>query len=113
MSISKKTPDQLKELKDTLKSCPHIQEVYFCDNGDHYFSVHEFQEKGKGTGKFYGRLKTENVLYKVVGERKFFKTQSVETPETEITETLNRDEVLNYGEEKKKSKKEVAENAQS
>lgn len=109
MSIAKKTPEQLKELKDTLRQYPHIEEVHFTDNGNHYFNKHEFIDKGKGTGKYYGFLNTELRVYKVVGERKFFKNQSVPRGDAEIVETLSRNDVLAYGEEKRPKVKVKAE----
>jgi hypothetical protein len=109
MSISKKTPEQLAELKNTLKQYPHILEVHFTDTGGHFFNKHELLNNGKKTGKFYGFLRTEMVVAKIVGERKFFKSQSIPTPEAEIVETLDRDEVISYGEEKKKAGRPKAE----
>jgi hypothetical protein len=95
MSIKLKTPQALEELQTTLKMYPHIQEVHFAGNGDHYFVKHEMKdEKKKGTGKFYGYLKCEQKVKKIVGERKFYAMSEVHTPETQIVETLTRDKIL-------------------
>jgi hypothetical protein len=105
MSISKKSPAQLKELQDTLVSCPHIAEVHFTKDGNHFlnkYELHDITKNGpKPSGKFYGHLKHDLVVSKIVGERKFYKHASVAEPKTEIVETLSRDEILNYDQKPK------------
>lgn len=96
VGISKKTPDALKQLKFTLRKCPHIEEVYFTQEGNHYFNKHDLPGAKKGDTKAYGHLNVAPVLYKVQGERKIYKMKSVDTPETEIVETLTREEVMEY-----------------
>lgn len=117
MSINKKNAEQLQELKSTLVKNSHIKEVHFTEKGAHFFNKHELVVDNNPTGKFYGSLKTEPKLAKVSGERKFFKLVSIANPETEIVETLPREDVLNYelkiepaeGETKKGKKTEPAE----
>ena len=94
MSSKLKSPEALAELQHTLRTNKHIEEVHFTGTGDHYFNTHELVTKGKATGKFYGHLKTNHEVSKIVGERKFFKLVSVENPEALIVESLTRDEVL-------------------
>lgn len=97
MGIHKKSEQDLQELKDTLTQCPHIEEVHFTAKGDHYFGAHKLDDKeSKHNGKLYGRLKVEQVKYKVVGEKVFFKNKSIHTPETEIVQSLSADEVQEY-----------------
>ena len=96
MGIERKTAAQLQELKDTLLVNTHIEEVFFTDAGDHFFTAHELVEKGKRTGKFYGYQKIKAVQVKGHGDRRLFKHESVHTPATFITETLSREEVLAF-----------------
>lgn len=98
--IDCKNRQQLLDLQATLEECLHIEEVYFTDKGDHYFNVHELMQAGKkgnvGTGKFYGSFKLEDVVYKTVGERKYYRKTKVHTPHTLITTTLTREEILDH-----------------
>lgn len=94
MSIKKKTPEQLKDLQTTLQSNPHIEEVHFAANGDHYFTKHELEDKIKKTKKAYGYLNAEPILSKVQGERKIFKIGPVHTAHAEIMESISRDKIL-------------------
>ena len=96
MGIERKTAVQVRELKDTLVLYPHIQEVFFTEAGEHFFTAHELVEKGKRTGKMYGYQKLKPVQVKTQGDRRVFKHESVHTPNTLITQTLSRDEVLSY-----------------
>jgi hypothetical protein len=94
MSVKNKLPKDTIELQQTLITCKHIEEVYFTETGEHFFSKHELVDKGKKTGKFYGRLSVEYQEYKTDGTRKYFKPVSIHTPEALIVETLSREEVL-------------------
>ncbi|WP_315823008.1 hypothetical protein [Paraflavitalea speifideaquila] len=89
MGINKKSEQALKDLKNTLRKYSHIEEVHFTAEGEHYFSCHEYAEpiidelgkqKGKKQTRKYGFLRSEMKVARVVGERKFFKSVSVETP---------------------------------
>lgn len=82
-------------LKDTVKKYPHIQNVYFTANGNHYFHVHELKVKGskKSSGQ-YGWLKLDQQKVGEDGGLPVFKNVAVENPETKITETLSREQVL-------------------
>ena len=117
MSIKKKTNEALKALQNTLIACPHIEEVHFAENGDHYFSVHEFTPKGAKKAKLYGRLKSAPVLKKVQGTREIFKIEPVETPEAEIIETLPRSDILamkiDEGQELSKKDQKIVDKLQS
>ncbi|MFL5807936.1 MAG: hypothetical protein ACJ749_00365 [Flavisolibacter sp.] len=87
-----------KELQDTVKMFPHIEDVHFTASGEHFFNVHEHQsvdDKGKkGVAKKYGRLNLEAVHVSNDGDRKIYKNKSVPAPETEIVKSLSREEVL-------------------
>jgi hypothetical protein len=108
MSIKLKTPEDLKDLQTTIKKNEHINEVHFSENGDHYYDKHELtdtgNDKGKGTGKYYGWLKTKSIIKTDNKGNKRSVMGSVENPEAEIIETLTRQEVLEY-----KPKKTAAE----
>ncbi|MDE3250792.1 MAG: hypothetical protein KGO82_19170 [Bacteroidota bacterium] len=97
MSIAKKTPQQLADLKNTLELNPHIEDVFFTAEGNHYFNAHELMDKkGKGTGKKYGYMGVKEEQYKVVGERRFYKLVSQPLLNTFITQEMTREEVLKY-----------------
>lgn len=76
------------ELYDTVEQNEHIQEVYFTKDNTHFLNKHELE------GKFYGRLKVKQVLSHSVGDKKFFKMETIHTPETLIVETLSRKDIL-------------------
>ena len=86
--IDKKNTADLVDLQNTLRSNKHITEVHFTATGEHYLNKYPLD------GKEYGMLKNEQVFAKIVGERKFFKLQSVATPESLIVQTLSRGEIL-------------------
>lgn len=98
MGINQKSPEQLAELQSTLEACEWIKEVHFTKDGNHYFNLHKL------AGKSYGFLRTKQEVAEVRGERKIYKHKSVHTPEAEITQTLSREEVLNYDESKLEGK---------
>lgn len=94
------------ELKETLRKMPHIQEVYFTESGAHFFNQYELKIKGKGTGEFYGRLKTDAEVYKVEGERKFYRTVSIADDDAKIAATFSREDILGTeGESAKRGKR--------
>jgi hypothetical protein len=101
MSIKAKNNKQLSELRDTLINMPHINEVHFTKDGDHFFEVHElnFDKSGKKglTTKKYGFLRTE-IVPVMIGNDKKYKHVNVHTPESEVVETLSREEILIYAE---------------
>lgn len=83
-----------ESLKDTVKKNPHIQTVYFAGNGNHYFHVHELKEKGKKSKGQFGFLKLNQEKVGEDNGRPVFKNVAVENPETKITETLSREQIL-------------------
>lgn len=97
-----------QDLHDTLESADHIEKVHFTKNGDHYFNVHEYEERvrsknGSGyssrkTGRLFGHLLTEiveeTVNLKGGAIDKKMKLRLMPNPKCEITETLTREEVL-------------------
>lgn len=87
-------PQISEALKETVKRNPHIQNVYFTGNGNHYFHVHELKEKGKKSKGQFGWLKLNQEKVGEENGRPVFKNVSVENPETKITETLTREQVL-------------------
>jgi len=93
MSIKNKPIADLKELQETLIACPHIQEVHFTSKGLHYFNKYELDDED-GNKRYFGYLNTSLEVYKIVGERKYFKLKSIENPKTEIVETLSRKQIL-------------------
>jgi membrane protein involved in colicin uptake len=84
-----------KELQDTVKANPHIQDVHFTAKGEHFFDFHELKEKGSGkvVGK-YARLGLEAVHVRNEGDRKIYKNQNVPLEDYKIVETLSREEIL-------------------
>jgi hypothetical protein len=44
------------DLKNTVVNNPHLKEVHFAENGDHYFGVHSHE------GDKYGRLTIEKTM---------------------------------------------------
>lgn len=98
-----------KDLQATVAANPHIEEVHFNANGDHYFNVHshqEIDEKGKPKGKEekYGRLSLQAVHVGNEGDRKIYKNKSIPVAETKIIKTMSREDIL-------KAKVEGAEDA--
>lgn len=83
-----------EELKATIAAHPHIQDVHFTATGEHFFNTHEHKEKGAKAAKTYGRLKLEAVHVGNEGDRKIYKNQNVPVPETEIVETVSREDIL-------------------
>lgn len=111
MSIKLKTTEDIIELQNTLKKCPHIQDVHFTENGSHYFDKHELtdtgNDKGKGTGRFFGYLNTKTVIRTDKMGNKRAVNVSVENPEAEIVETLTREEVLGMKIKKQKGENDL------
>jgi hypothetical protein len=97
-----------QDLRDTLLANEQIEKVHFTKTGNHYFNVHEYEERvrakdGSGyssrkTGKFYGHLLTEiveeTVNLKGGAIDKKMKLRLMPNPKAEIVETLTREEVL-------------------
>lgn len=83
------------DLQKTVAANPHIEEVHFTANGEHFFNVHEHKEKGAKTSKKYGRMALDVVPSHMDGTRQIYKQASVPMPEYEIVETLSREDVLN------------------
>lgn len=97
-----------QDLHDTVEANEHIEQVHFTKNGDHYFHVHEYEERvrtkdgsgysNKKTGRFFGWLKTE-VVEETINLKggaidKKSRLRMMPNPKTEIVETLTRDQVL-------------------
>ena len=84
------------ELKSTVAAMPHIEEVHFAKNGEHFFNVHKYVgEKGdKNSGKFYGRLDWKPVHVGNEGERKIYKSKATPIDELEIVESISREDIL-------------------
>ena len=84
-----------EELKQTVEMMPHIKHVHFTETGEHYLNVHEHD------GKKYGRF-----IYKTVMDEstKSGKAVRVPAPETLITTTMSRDEILGAEAVKKPAK---------
>lgn len=76
------------DLYDTVEQSEHLSEVFFTKDNRHYFNRHELN------GKYYGFLKLEQVKTHAVGDKQFFKMKPVANPETEIVETMTREEIL-------------------
>lgn len=85
-----------QELKETVATHPHIEEVHFAKSGAHYFHVHEYKgDKGdKKNGKKYGRLSLQAVHVGNEGDRKIYKNRSVPVDAEEIVETIGREGIL-------------------
>ena len=87
--------EKLRELQDTLKSCPNIQAVHFATNGEYYFNAFDAE------GKKYARCKqvpeTGKDGVSVVGMK------TIGIAEFAIVESKSREEILNP--EEKKGKK--------
>ena len=97
-----------QDLHDTLESGEHIEKVYFTKTGDHFFNVHEYEERVKSkdnagyfnrkTGRLFGGMLTEVVEETVtlrggaIDKKMFIRNKP--NPKTEIAVTLTRDEVL-------------------
>jgi hypothetical protein len=82
------------ELYNLIADNTYIQQVFFTKSGAHYLNVHELKKDGKGTGKFYGHLKLEQVFSHEEANRKYYKMVQVANPPALIVETLNRDQIL-------------------
>ena len=86
-----------ESLYDLVADMPHIQEVYFTAENKHFLNKYELMDAkspNKGTGKFFGSLKVQQVLDREDGQRKYFKMKPVANPETLIVATLTREEIL-------------------
>lgn len=88
-----------EELKETLRKFPHIKEVHFTANGDHFFNIHELKEKGKESQGFYGWLKYEPIMagYENGDEKNgriLYKRVHVANPAMKIVESLTREQIL-------------------
>lgn len=97
-----------QDLHDTLEANDHLEKVYFTERGDHYFNVHEYEERvrakdGSGyssrkTGRFFGHMLTEiveeTVNLKGGAIDKKMKLRLMPNPKAEIVETLTREEAL-------------------
>ena len=97
-----------QDLHDTLEVNDHIEKVHFTKTGDHFFNVHEYEERvrakdgsgysSKKTGRFFGHMLTE-VVEETVNLKggaidKKMRLRLMPNPKAEIVETLTRDEVL-------------------
>lgn len=87
------------DLYNTLLDNEHIVDVHFTAEGEHFFEVKELKDsKGKGTGRFFGNLKTEikQVERHLPNGGVEKKSKFVQTANTkyEIVETLSREECL-------------------
>lgn len=97
-----------QDLHDTLEAHDHIEKVHFTKTGDHYFNVHEYEERvrakdgsgysSKKTGRFFGSMLTE-VVEETVNLKggaidKKMRLRQMPNPKAEIVETLTREEVL-------------------
>lgn len=99
-----------QDLHNTVKRGEHIEEVYFTEQGDHYFTKHELVERvevkrngnvsfaDKKTGKFYGSLKVEAKTEVAIARNGATNTRTymagIANPDALIVLTLSRDEVL-------------------
>ena len=88
MSVMNKTPEQLASLTATLKSQPHIQQVYFDKRGRHFFHAHEHE------GKRYSRVDLERVVTGYRGQETVVKTVGKAKAENELVEAVPREQVL-------------------
>lgn len=97
-----------QDLHDTLEINDHIEKVHFTKTGDHFFNVHEYEERirakdgsgysSKKTGRFFGHMLTE-VVEETVNLKggaidKKMRLRLMPNPKAEIVETLTREEVL-------------------
>jgi len=90
MSITSKTPEQLASLTATLKSCPHIQNVYFDKQGRHFFHAHEHE------GKQYSRIELERVITGYRGQEAVVKAVGKVKAENELVEEVSREQILSF-----------------
>ena len=101
--MASKTDIQVtKDLQDTVRSHPNIQEVYFDSEGNHYFQKHKIilhEDDGEGVSK--GSKEVEalpgskmGILKVKQGNSKQLRDQRVNVECNEIAVTMTRSEVL-------------------
>ena len=104
MSIKNKEIKGLQDLQNTLQANAHIEKVYFAKNGDHFLNVHELVVDGKKSGRMFGYLGSELAPDLKSKDKKFKRIDVANN--SEIVETLTRDEVLTFKKAGKPSKEE-------
>lgn len=88
-----------QDLKHTLQGKKHIQTVYFDKFGNSFFHAHKnlSKDKKKGDGKFYHRIKDQNVtiITEVNGKSVQRREHQFEVnPDHELVDQLSATEVL-------------------